>query len=287
MPLPDCRVLRLDLVHPLAGGNKWYKLRYNLQGLQPGERILSFGGAWSNHLHALAAVGAELGLETHAVVRGERPETLSDTLQDALDMGMVLHFVSRGEYRRRHDADYQAGWQARLAPCRLVPEGGANLAGARGCQEILSPTLLADTDLVALACGTGTTLAGIAAALEAPRRALGVSVLRGDGGMRERVKHLLAQLGAGARDNWRVEQRFHGGGYARVAPELRDFMLEFEQRQGFALDPVYTGKLFYALYRLRASGELAPGTRILALHSGGLQGRRGFDWLPEGPAGLR
>jgi 1-aminocyclopropane-1-carboxylate deaminase len=256
-------------------------LKHNLAGLTARETVLTFGGAWSNHIHALAALGREQGFPTIGVIRREQPQELSATLQNARDWGMQLVFVSRGEYRRRHDPDYLQALQHRFDPCVIVPEGGANTAGVTGCREIVR---LLDAsgqgyDLVAVACGTGSTLAGIACELAEWRRVLGISVLKGQGSLHSDVSRWIVEQGAEPGGNWRIEQGFHCGGYARVPAELQRFILEFQQVQGIPLDPVYTGKLFHALYRMRSGGGLAASERIIAVHSGGLQGRRGFDWL--------
>jgi len=282
MVLDPCSVLRLDRLAPLAGGNKAFKLKHNLAGLGPGDTVLSFGGAWSNHIHALAAVGRQRGLHTVGVIRGERPAQLSATLFDAIECGMQLHFVSRSEYRRRYDPDYIDTLQSQFGPCRVIPEGGANDAGVRGCRDIV-PMLQAseiDFDLIAVACGTGSTFAGLVCDLSAGQRGLGITVLKGLANLSDDVSNWVKEQGVLPRDNWSIEPRFHCGGYARSTPELREFVCEFERAHDMALDPVYTAKLFFALYKLRAAGELDEGARVLALHTGGLQGRRGVDWLP-------
>lgn len=283
MVLDLCSVLHLDRLAPPAGGNKAFKLKHNLAGLASGDTVLSFGGAWSNHIHALAAVGRQRGLRTVGVIRGERPAQLSATLLDAIECGMQLHFVSRSEYRRRYDPAYIHTLQDQFGPCRIVPEGGANHAGVRGCRDIVSmlQTSEIDFDLIAVACGTGSTFAGVICDLNAGQRGLGVTVLKGLESLSQDVGNWVQEQGVLPRDNWSIESRFHCGGYARSTPELREFVREFERVHGLALDPVYTAKLFFALYKLRAAGELDEGTRVLALHTGGLQGRRGVDWLQK------
>jgi 1-aminocyclopropane-1-carboxylate deaminase len=276
-----CSVLHLDRLNPPAGGNKAFKLKHNLAELNPGDTVLSFGGAWSNHIHALAAMGRQRGLQTIGVIRGERPAQLSATLRDAVEWGMQLHFVSRSDYRRRHDPAYIDSLQSRFGPCRIIPEGGANTAGVRGCREIVSMLHTSEIgfDLIAVACGTGSTLAGLVCDLDPGQRGLGVAVLKGLEKQPVDVGNWVREQGVPQRDNWSIESRFHCGGYARNTPELRKFVREFERVQGLPLDPVYTAKLFFALYQLRVTGELADGVRVLALHTGGLQGRRGVDWL--------
>jgi len=269
-------VLRLDRLHPLWGGNKICKLRHNLAAARaPGPgRVLSFGGAWSNHLHALAACGHALGLETLGIVRGEAGEPLSPTLQDALGWGMQLHHVSRAEYRFKDDPRWCAQLLQRLGPALLVPEGGDNAAGFAGCRELgeaIAAQLGQDWDLLALACGTGTTAAGLAAGSRLP--VLGFAAARDVSRIEQRIALHLRREGA-SHARVRITDRFAGRGFARVDRALADFMHDFEQRTAVPLDPVYTAKLFHGLLTLAQEGGFAAGTRILALHTGGLQGRR-------------
>ncbi len=275
MRLANTRLLRLDRLHGSAGGNKYYKLKYNLSDLQPGQRVLSFGGAWSNHLHALAATANKAGIASVGVVRGKRPSVLSATLVDCERWGMHLHFVSRAEYRLRFEPAYQAQLQMQFEPCRVIPEGGASEAGIAGCAEIveLLPEPLVAGETIALACGTGATLAGISRSVPAGVTVLGVAVLKNDVGLRADIASWTS------RDNWQLETDSHCGGYVRVTKELKQFVLEFEAVQGIPLDPVYTGKLMLALYKLQESGSLSANQPVVAVHTGGLQGRRGFDWL--------
>ncbi|MFK8049493.1 MAG: 1-aminocyclopropane-1-carboxylate deaminase/D-cysteine desulfhydrase [Halioglobus sp.] len=274
-------LLRLDLTGGLAPGNKHFKLQGNLsQARDSGlSRILSFGGAWSNHLHALAAVGYEQGFETVGIVRGEETSTPSAMLVDARDWEMRLVYVSRTEYRQRNEPEYLENLQSRFGPCLIVPEGGANRAGVEGCRDI-SALITADEkaiDRVVLPVGTGTTLAGLVLALPKTTEVLGISVLKGAENLDDNVRELLLSQDRGGSENWRIAHEFHCGGYAKVSPELREFMGEFERVHGVQLDPVYTGKMMFAIHRMIAEGD--HGGQIVAVHTGGLQGRRGFSWL--------
>ncbi|MEH6582945.1 MAG: pyridoxal-phosphate dependent enzyme [Halioglobus sp.] len=274
-------LLRLDRADGLAPGNKAFKLRENLvQARAKGvSRLLSFGGAWSNHLHALAAVGKESGFETVGIVRGEVSDTPSAMLQDALQWGMRLHHVSRQEYRRRHDADYLAALERRYGPCLLIPEGGANQAGVVGCQQIadLLPRPVQSGERVVLAVGTGTTLAGLTMGMKGERRAVGISVLKGALDLEDSVLKAMGDRGQVRQGDWQILHDHHCGGYARVSSELKRFMLEFERVHKVPLDPVYTGKALYAVHQMLASGQWSG--EIIVIHTGGLQGRRGFSWL--------
>jgi 1-aminocyclopropane-1-carboxylate deaminase len=295
----DVDVIFLDAIQP--HGNKYYKLKYNLTfARQQGcSTLASFGGAWSNHLHALAQVGAEQGFRTIGIVRGERPTRLSMTLLDAEAQGMHLHFISRGDYRRREDPAFLLALQRGFADCYWIPEGGTNQLAIQGVGEIvteisrLSPT----ADLIVLPVATGGTLAGIVAALPAEQQVLGISVLKGTNtspdatrpasssgarqGLEADIEDLLTAItGASERKrNWSVEHRFHCGGYARCPAYLQEFILDWQAHHSIPLDPVYTGKLFFALSRMLQQAEIDPGVKIVALHTGGGQGRRGYAFL--------
>ena len=274
-------VLRLDLVHPLVSGNKWYKLKYNLaECLKTGVRtVISFGGAWSNHLHALAAACQMVGIECIGVIRGHKPAVLSPSLQDMQAMGMRLHFVTREAYGRRHDAEFHRELIGTLVcdpvSTRIVPEGGSNASAMKGCAEILSLHGIQpdDYDLVAAACGTGATLAGLILGAEGKGRFLGIPVLKGGKFLVEDICRRLMDFGRDYQ-NWQLRTEFHCGGYARQTDELQQFMLRFCNEAGVPLDRVYTGKLFFALEQLVEHGDIQPDSRILAIHTGGLQGNR-------------
>ncbi|GJM13850.1 MAG: 1-aminocyclopropane-1-carboxylate deaminase [Pseudohongiella sp.] len=273
-------VLRLDRCHPLLTGNKWYKLKYNLLEFQkrPELPILSFGGAYSNHLHALAAAGKYLGMETIGVLRGELPEPLNPVLSFALEQGMTLHPVSRVDYRRRQDPDFIQELRAKFGEFHLLPEGGSNALAITGCEEIAALLRWQNpggSRLLALCCGTGTTAAGLISGLskeasESAPQLLGVSVLKGDGYLQREIKQQLTANGCVDAIGWRVDDQHHCGGYARSNPALSAFMTQFAQYSDVPLEPVYSGKLFFALFDLIERGEIAPGTEVLAIHTGGI-----------------
>ncbi|MEE4145572.1 MAG: pyridoxal-phosphate dependent enzyme [Halieaceae bacterium] len=281
--MANVALLRLDRGGGLAPGNKQFKLRANLAEARARgiNRLVSFGGAWSNHLHALAAVGAEQGFATVGIVRGDDPGVDSDTLADARRWGMQIVRVSRQEYRRRHDARYLAALQHHHGPCLVIPEGGANAGGARACMAIagLIRAVAPAIRHVLVPVGTGTTLAGLVAGLGSDCEVTGVAALKGATDLEQRTGELLDHMAAGDRARWRILHDCHCGGFARVSSELREFMLAFEAVHDVALDPVYTGKMLYAVHRRLRSGEYAADTPLLAVHTGGLQGRRGYAWL--------
>lgn len=292
----ELAVWRLDLIDTAAPGNKLFKLWENLRAARAAghTRLLSFGGAFSNHIHALALCGARAGFETVGVIRGEPEAADNPTLNDARLAGMMLHFVDRQWYRRRDSAEATDELRARFGPCHVIPEGGANRLGTLGCRvlgEVVRawPSSLRDgphaacdwvesPDIVALPCGTGSTLAGLAAGLEGRCDALGVAVLKGGQFLNDAVRGHLRAIGAENTERWRIDTRHHGGGYAKVSLALARFVEDFQRRTRIPLEPVYSGKLFHALWRGIEAGEFARGTRLLAVHSGGLQGARGFGW---------
>ncbi len=284
----DIEVICLAALRP--HGNKYYKLKYNLEFAreQGYTTLASFGGAWSNHLAALAQVGAAQGFSTVGIVRGERPVKLSMMLLDAEAQGMQLQFISRGDYRHRHEPEFLAALQGRLTNCLVIPEGGTNGLAVRGTAEIVDEVarLSPAADLIVLPVGTGGTLAGIAAALPPGVKVLGISVLKGTGaesGLEADVEALIAATSPPSPlgRNWSIDHRFHCGGYAKCPTYLQDFILGWQRRHGMLLDPVYTGKLFYGLSQMLAQGEINADTRIVALHTGGEQGRRGYGFLTD------
>jgi 1-aminocyclopropane-1-carboxylate deaminase/D-cysteine desulfhydrase-like pyridoxal-dependent ACC family enzyme len=262
---------RDDLIHPDLVGNKWRKLVPNLRAaVLAGERtLLTFGGAYSNHLRATAAAGRLLGLSTIGVVRGEelagRP--LNDSLARCAADGMRLHFVTRAAYRRRNDPEWTDTLRDRFGPFRLVPEGGSNAEAVRGAAE-LGRELRGAADVVAVACGTGGTLAGLAAGLADGQRAIGFSVLRG-GFLAGDVERFQYAAFGGRRGDWRVEDRFHCGGFARTTDALESFAADFAARHGLpGLDRVYVAKVLYGLTALAGEGAFPAGATVAAVVTG-------------------
>ncbi|MCB0636719.1 MAG: 1-aminocyclopropane-1-carboxylate deaminase/D-cysteine desulfhydrase [Lewinella sp.] len=260
-------------------GNKWRKLQYNLWYARERklDTLVSFGGPFSNHIAALASAGQHLGFHTIGLIRGEVVE--NPTLRRARADGMTLHFVDRNTYRRQAQHDFDRELWARFGPHLLLPEGGTNALALKGCadlgREILDQLPVAPT-CVAVACGTGGTLAGLVTALSAHCPVLGVSALRGSF-LQEEVEQLLLRYTKQRWPNWSVAHDDHHGGYAKLSPELVAFMRAFTERHGILLDPIYTGKLLFALYRRLREGAFRPDEQVVAIHTGGLQGRAGFE----------
>jgi 1-aminocyclopropane-1-carboxylate deaminase len=276
------QLLRLDRHGGLAPGNKSFKLQGSLDRARElgVRRLVSFGGAWSNHLHALAAVGNQQGFATVGIVRGGPGNGECAALTDARDWGMTLVHVSREEYRRRNDTHYLDQVAQQFAPCLVIPEGGASAEGARGCMEIgeMVRRLAPGARRVVLPVGTGTTLAGVAAGLGVKCAVVGVSALKAAVDLEGRLEQALAACKVDAPANWQILHDEHCGGFARVSAGLREFILAFEEAHQVPLEPVYTGKMMFAIHRRLASGEWEASDSLVAVHTGGLQGRRGFDF---------
>ncbi|MCX5194462.1 pyridoxal-phosphate dependent enzyme [Streptomyces sp. NBC_00249] len=260
---------RDDLVHPELPGNKWRKLAPNLRAaLDAGhDRLVTFGGAYSNHLRATAAAGRLLGLRTVGIVRGDelagRP--LNDSLARCAADGMRLHFTTRAEYRRKTEPETLARLLAAAdaTGSYVVPEGGSNTLALQGCAE-LGRELRGAGDVVAVACGTGGTLAGLAAGLAPGQRALGVPVLAG-GFLSSEIRSLQSRAFGGPAGDWTLAEGFDHGGYARVPGPLDDFAADFESRHGFPVERIYVAKLLWALTALTTSGTFPEGTTLTAV----------------------
>lgn len=266
-------IKRDDLIHPIVSGNKWRKLKYNLLEAQVRGHgaILTFGGAYSNHLYATAAAGNALGLKTIGIVRGLELEGKENaTLQFCRERGMQLHFVTREEYRQRHSEEYLDHIAARFGKPYLIPEGGTTELALKGVAEMvfeIKDQLGAMPDFIATAAGTGGTAAGI---LSAGANALAFSALKGGDFLSEDIQQLLN--GCEQPGNLTLLTDYHFGGYAKWNNELLIFMEDFRAGFDIQLEQVYTAKMFYGLFDLIQKGYFKAGTTIVAVHTGGLQG---------------
>ena len=260
---------RLDLVHPQISGNKFFKLKYNfLEAQQQGYRkILTFGGAYSNHIAATSYAAQQFGFQSIGIIRGEELKTkaLNPTLASATQFGMQLHFVSREDYRRKQNPNYLAQLQQQFPDCYIIPEGGTNDLAIRGCTEILKPSDQ-QFDLICCAVGTGGTMTGLIEASLPQQQILGFSALKG-----LFLNDDVAQLTH--KRNWKIIDTYCCGGYAKTTPELLQFMQDFEAMHDIPLEQVYTAKMMLGIEHMILQGEISPEQRVLALHTGGLQGK--------------
>ncbi|QMS87287.1 1-aminocyclopropane-1-carboxylate deaminase/D-cysteine desulfhydrase [Nostoc edaphicum CCNP1411] len=275
----DLYVLRLDLMHPWVNGNKWFKLKYNL--LEAREKnfttLLTFGGAYSNHIYATAAAGNLFGFRTIGVIRGEERLPLNPTLSFAVQQGMQLVYLNREMYRQRNTPALQEYLQQRFGEVFIIPEGGSNFNGVRGCTEIISDAIAFNH--ICVACGTATTLAGIALSLHEEQKAIAFPVLKNGAFLAQDIESLLTNYlasGLSAPSNWELVCDYHFGGYAKVNNELLLFSQQFTQEHGVPLDYVYTAKMFYGVMDLLKQGFFCKGDRLLLVHTGGLQGNVGM-----------
>lgn len=268
---------RDDLLHPVVSGNKWRKLCYNLQLAKEQEKktLVTFGGAYSNHIHAVAAAGHLLGFQTIGLIRGEEPKEYGATLAFAKSRGMSFRFLSRSVYRKKTvpvDLD--------LTNCYLLPEGGTNELAIKGCGDIVKELLEqlpgSTPTHYCLSCGTGGTIAGVINELAGRKQVTGFSALKGDF-MKAELTNLQKQYELPTYGNWTVNCEYHFGGYAKHKKELLNFMIQFHQKTGVALDPVYTGKMVYGVLDLVAKDYFPRGTNVVLIHTGGLQGVLGFN----------
>ncbi|HEX8268287.1 MAG TPA: pyridoxal-phosphate dependent enzyme [Flavobacterium sp.] len=268
-------VRREDLIHPNIPGNKFRKLKYNLlQAKADGlTTLLTFGGAFSNHIAAVAAAGKEHNFNTIGVIRGDELEgqSLNPTLRFAVENGMRLVFVSRDEYRQKDDPDYLALVRKRFGAVYVIPEGGTNALAVKGCEEILGEADL-DFDYICCAVGTGGTISGIINSSTDQQQVLGFPALKGDF-----LQSAIADYTTGT--NWKLIYEYNFGGYGKVDEDLIVFMNNFNDQYDVPLDPVYTGKMFYGVMDLIQKNHFPEGSRILLIHTGGLQGIQGMNEL--------
>jgi 1-aminocyclopropane-1-carboxylate deaminase len=273
---------RDDLVNPNLPGNKARKLKYNLQQARDEghTRLLTFGGAYSNHLAAVAAAGKLYGFDTIGLIRGEEHTPLNPTLARCAADGMQLHYLDRSTYRRRAEPEFLAKLQEAYGPAYPLPEGGTNVLALRGVAELIEEVRQhTEFDYVAVAAGTGGTLAGLSLGLETAKysaRAVGVAALKGGDFLRAEVDSLTLAATGQTLSNYELHTDYHFGGYAKLPPALREFIQEFETRYSVLLDPIYTSKLLAGVLDLIDRGHFVPGSTVIAVHTGGLQAWAGF-----------
>jgi len=262
---------REDLNHNFVSGNKWWKLKYNLEKVvqHPSRTLLTFGGAYSNHLYAAAAACHELGLKSIGVVRGEVHPILNDTLQFVTGKGMHLHYISREAYRHKTEADFIGDLTKEFGSFVLVPEGGSNEEAIKGVAEFAA-TLDQAFDYCCCPVGTGGTLAGLARGYNASKTILGFCVLKGAYGMQTEIQRWVPD-----KSHWQLVTDYHFGGYAKFTPELLQFIAQFKAQHNIPLEFVYTGKMMAGVIDLAQKDFFKKGSTVLAIHTGGLQGHAG------------
>jgi 1-aminocyclopropane-1-carboxylate deaminase len=281
---------RDDLAHPDLPGNKARKLKYNLQTAreQGHHTLLTFGGAYSNHIAAVATAGRLFGFKTIGLIRGDAPTAgtpLNPTLTQAAADGMALHYLDRTAYRRRNEPEFIAEMLARFGPGYVLPEGGTNALALPGCAELVAEirTQVA-FDAVAVAAGTGGTLAGLVLGLAGEEQAVGVAALKNGGFLRNEVDALTQEATGQTFGSYSLQTDYHFGGYAKYSTELMGFIQQFQARHGVLLDPIYTSKLLFGVLDLIGEGYFRRGSTVVAIHTGGLQAWAGWE-VRFGPLG--
>ncbi|MFC6222668.1 1-aminocyclopropane-1-carboxylate deaminase/D-cysteine desulfhydrase [Hymenobacter artigasi] len=274
---------RDDLVNPDLPGNKARKLKYNLAAAraQGHHTLLTFGGAYSNHIAAVAAAGRLLGFRTIGLIRGEEPvagSMLNPTLVRAAADGMALHYLDRAAYRRRAEPAFIAEQLARFGPAYVLPEGGTNDLALPGCAELVAEIRQQiDFDALAVAVGTGGTLAGLLTGLAGQRHAVGVAALKKGEFLRAEIDALTQATAGQTFGNYSLQTEYHFGGYAKYSAELLAFIQQIKVRHGVLLDPIYTGKLLFGVLDLVGKGYFRRGSTVVAIHTGGQQAWAGWE----------
>ncbi len=275
---PKIFIKRDDEIHPLISGNKWRKLKYNLiEASRLGKNaLLTFGGAYSNHIHATAAAGKLFGIKTIGIIRGEEYDPLNPTLSAAKKMGMEPHYLPRKIYRDRNDPDFQNELAEKFGAPYVVPEGGTNKFALKGVAELVDEIDIKYTH-VCTAVGSGGTLAGVVSGLKGKAKAVGFPALKHGEYLSEIISALLKESDCGEFNNWELQTDFHQGGFAKVTDELIGFIMEFKRLNSIQLDYIYNGKMFFALRKLIEEKYFSERDVIIALHTGGLQGNKGIE----------
>ena len=267
-------IKRDDLIHPFVSGNKFRKLKYNLLQAKAENQsaLLTFGGAYSNHIAAVAYAGKENGFQTIGIIRGDE---LADkiesnpTLNFAQECGMQFEFVSRETYRLKTEESFLEQLQQKYGAFYLIPEGGTNAFAIQGCEEILTPED-ASFDYVACAIGTGGTISGIINSVLPHQKVLGFPALKGEF-LQDEIRNFVHN------DKWELITDYHFGGYGKVSPDLIDWINRFYAQTQIPLDPVYTGKMVFGILDLIAKNYFPENANILLIHTGGLQGIQGMN----------
>jgi 1-aminocyclopropane-1-carboxylate deaminase len=259
-------IKREDLNHPLVSGNKWWKLKYNLAEALAEKRdtLLTFGGAYSNHIFATAAAGREMGFKTVGIIRGEEKTSVNPVMQFARHAGMKLHFVSREVYRQKGEANFIQKLHEQFGDFYLIPEGGSNELAVKGVQEF-AEGIIGNFDYICCPVGTGGTLAGLINGFKGSGTIVGFSVLKNGSFLTDEIRRLGAAYG-----NWNIQTSYDFGGYAKSAPLLTLFVEDFWKEYNIPIEVVYSAKMMAGIFDLLSKGFFGRGSKILAIHTGGI-----------------
>jgi 1-aminocyclopropane-1-carboxylate deaminase len=276
-------IKREDLIHPFVSGNKFRKLKYNLQEAKKLKKkaLFTYGGAFSNHIVATAVAGKIAGFKTFGIIRGDElgkklEETLEQnaTLREAHNNGMKFQFVSREQYRQKSSFGFVEKMKNKWGDFYVIPEGGTNCLAVDGCEEILNKED-SKFNYICSAVGTGGTISGLINASKKNQKIIGFPALKGNF-LSEEIKKYV-----GRKKNWSLQKAYHFGGYAKHDEELITFINNFTAETGVLLDPVYTGKMLFGILDLIEKGDFSEGSKILAIHTGGIQGIAGVNQILE------
>ena len=265
-------ILRLDLIHTTITGNKYFKLKYNLEEIKRlGQKtLLTFGGAYSSHIVATAVAGKANNIATIGMIRGEElTETSNPVLAKAAENGMRLHFITREEYRKRYREEYYEELKTKFGDFYLLPEGGSNMLAVKGCSEILS-AVEEKFDFVCLPVGTGATMAGIASSVKKTQQVIGFAVLANAAFLDEEVTNMAKEFTGKEPHNAKIIHDFHFGRYGRTTGELDKFIKRFISENNIPIEPVYTGKMLFGIYDMIKGGCFVRGEKVLIVHTGGI-----------------
>jgi 1-aminocyclopropane-1-carboxylate deaminase len=263
-------MLRLDVMHPIISGNKWYKLKYNIEEAirLKAKGIISFGGAYSNHLIATAAAASANHLPSVGIVRGLEVQPLNFVLKQCQHYGMNLHFISKQSYAQKETEEFLTHWHALYPHHYFIPEGGANVAGRKGIDAIAAMIPSSFSHII-LSVGSGTTLIGLRNNLDLKQQIIGFAPLKGGVYLEQELASFLLPE---QNFNWCINDQFHFGGFGKITEELSLFMKEFKQEYDIELDRVYTAKMIWGLRQLLQENFFPKGASILCIHTGGLTG---------------
>lgn len=269
-------IKRDDLLHPVISGNKWRKLKYNLIHMQSKgcDSFVTFGGAFSNHLYASAMACKTFNLKGHAIVRGPILDEQNPTIRMARACGMTLHVVDRKTYRLRNDGDYLQTLQSEFPKSFIIPEGGTNQAALSGVIELAQS--LPPSNYVVCATGSGGTIAGLAKGSPTNTNVIGIAVLKQADYLNNEISQLLTNSHSGA--SWQLLTNHHYGGYGKFTDDVWTFCQLMRQTYQLPLEPIYTGKMLFAIWQLIRQDYFPRGSTIMAIHTGGLQGLDGLRY---------